>query len=131
MVRWWLILMMALLPLHGWAGAAMSSAPGHEAPGPVHAAAPAHGLTDADPGAADPDCLEHAPAAHHHGAGTQTSTGTGSCPTCPTCHACSPAALVAAITAAAAEGFGAPRPQRDHSRFASADRAPGFKPPIS
>jgi hypothetical protein len=131
MVRWLMILLMAVLPLHAWAGATLSvaRAPGH-APAAVHATSMPHGSSTADPGAVDADCLEHATATHHH-AVDQGGDDAGACPTCPACHACSPAALLSALPGAAAPGFGAPRPDGAPTRFASAEPAPGFKPPIS
>jgi len=131
MVRWLLILLMAVLPLHGWAGATLSVARalGHDAPAAVHATL-SHAQAVAEAGRVDPDCLEHG-AAPHHGGAAQGGDDTGACPTCPACHACSPAALVSAMIEAASPAFGTPRPDGASSRFASAEPAPGFKPPIS
>lgn len=127
-----MILLMAVLPLHAWAGATLSVARalGHGAAAPVHATAMPHGPAAATPGAHEADCLEHGTATHHHVVAPDGDDA-GACPTCPACHACSPAALVSAWPGTVAPGFGAPRPDGAPTRFASAEPGPGFKPPIS
>lgn len=130
MLRWLLILAMALLPWHGWAGAGPAAAP---APlqqqavqaSAVFAAALHH---EAHPGQASADCLDDVDAAadHHAAAGAN-----GGCPGCAMCHSCSPVALPG--MAGVPDANAAPRlqPVTSVSRFASADRDSGLKPPIS
>lgn len=130
MLRWLLILAMALLPWHGWAGAGLAAAP---APleqqalpaGAVFAAASHH---EAQAGHAEADCLEEVDAAsdHHAAAGAD-----GGCPGCSMCHSCSPAGLPALIGVTQADSAAPLRPAGPASRFASAERLPGLKPPIS
>lgn len=75
------------------------------------------------------DCAGHddAPAAAEHHA----AAGDGGCPGCSMCHSCSPVGLPA--LAGVPQPDAAP-PQRHASAvtpFASAERLPGLKPPIS
>ena len=149
--------MIALLLLRGWAGDAMASemalAPlQHPHPHPASQPQPqpfapetiavhAHGasvnarldlsfFTPAAPGAlqATPDCAGHAANGAPDGAAPAAH---GSCPSCDACQACHSAALIPACVSAS-PAFG-PRiqPPAPTARFASADAAPGQKPPIS
>lgn len=144
MLRWLLIVTMALLPWHGWAGAslvpALSAAPtailGSVDCGPV--AAIEHHADPANPSA---DCAEHAArhssddgpqhaadAGNHHAA---AGGADGGCPGCSMCHSCSPVGLPAMAGIPPADAASAQRPAAGESRFASAEGAAGLKPPIS
>jgi len=132
MLRWLLILAMALLPWHGWAGASLAAAPaaaGHEAAQAVAVVAmDSVGHHDAHHGEASADCLEAAgePAGHH-----AADAAGGGCPGCSMCHSCSPVGLPAMADVPPADAAPAQRPAASASRFASADGAAGLKPPIS
>lgn len=129
MLRWLLVLAMALLPWHGWAGASMPAA----SPAQVHHAAHAAAelpvvVQEAGHGHADADCLGHADAAADHHAAVSLDDG---CPGCSMCHSCSPVALPGMPGMPQADATAAPQPATSVSRFASADRDAGLKPPIS
>jgi len=135
-----LALMIALLPLRGWVGDAMAmqmmdsalQAPGfatnsiahradvkrHEAGFDAHHAAATHA-----------DCPGHASLAdapmdkQHHADGAD-------CSTCSVCQICHTVALTPVTLHIAATLLPAGQPQASSHHFASAERAPGFKPPI-
>lgn len=131
------LLMIALLPLRGWVGDAMALQmvlPGGLAHTAVHASAPgsdaqAHGGAAADQHrhlattAPRGDCTDHA-----LGGTTEPDSHCKTCTVCQTCHT-----VAITVPATGTEGTEPPAalPVLADSRFASADRAPGFKPPIS
>ena len=81
-------------------------------------------------GAMHDDCPGHVKPA----AGTTEIAASGEaspCPTCASCQVCSSVALAFASVMSISASFGEARPAPAKARFASADRAPGFKPPIS
>lgn len=130
MLRWLLILTMALLPWHGWAGASLAAAPApleqHAVQtGAVLAAASHH---EVEPGHANADYLDeiNSAADHHAAAGAD-----GGCPGWSMCHSCSPAGLPAVLGVTQADSAAPLRPAGPASRFASAERLRGLKPPIS
>lgn len=132
MLRWLLILTMTLLPWHGSAGASLSRAAqpgGHEivfaGAAHEHAAAADHGTREAQ---ASADCSHDAqPPSGHHG----TTAGHEGCAGCSMGHSCSPLGLPAMAALAPAGSVTPQRPVAAVSRFASADRVAGLKPPIS
>ncbi len=128
MLRWLVVLAMALLPWHGWAGAGVAAAPQAGDQHALHAAAAASGDASHHHGQSDADCLGDAGTAADHHAATGTD---GGCPGCSMCHSCSPVALPG--MAGVPDGDAAPRlqPATSVSHFASAERLPGLKPPIS
>lgn len=123
-----LALMIALLPLRSWAGDAMA----------VEVAAQALGGPAPAGQAAMDDCHpQHGQAAGHamgHDAapadtqGEHTSTD---CDTCSACQICHSVALTAVLPQALAPVLPAIAPQSSQTRYASAEPAPGLKPPIS
>lgn len=128
MLRWLLIVTMALLPWHGWAGASLAApVPQPAVPASaVLASAADHGTHY--PGQPSADCLDdETVAADHHAAGAAD----GGCPGCSMCHSCSPVGLPAMAGIPPADAASAQRPATGESRFASADGAAGLKPPIS
>lgn len=140
MLRWFLLLTIALLPLHGWVAAAAVDGPlAHELGGGTamvaHAQASPHTHPSGTGEAAGPghdDCMGHSavsPSSGEDAAGMDS--GTFSCPSCSHCQACSAVALVSSSTLLTPASFDRPRPAAAVADFASADRAPGFKPPIS
>jgi hypothetical protein len=140
MLRWFLLLTIALLPLRGWVGAAMSEGPlAHELGAGATVVAQAHAGPHTHPSstgeAAGPDhddCMGHSavsPSSSEDAAGMDS--GTFSCPSCSHCQACSAVALVSSSTLLTPASFDRLRPAAAVADFASADRAPGFKPPIS
>lgn len=124
MSRWLLLVMIVLLPLRGWAGDAMA------------AEMSARQVQNAAVAVASQGQAPHHEAAHDDCAGHALDPQAGpaaqdaDCPTCAMCQACSALALVsfAADTGAAAPGQ--QHPSGAFARFASADEARGFKPPI-
>ena len=113
---WLLILMIALLPLRGWAaGALAGEMMMHRVA--VVAASPDH------------DCTGHAqrPAEISDSAHPDAPSSSA----CASCQVFSSAALAFVSAVPGLTFFQPPRPLQAEARFASADRAPGFKPPIS
>ncbi|MHB1122247.1 MAG: hypothetical protein ACYC0T_05930 [Ramlibacter sp.] len=130
MLRWLLILTMALLPWHGWAGASLAGAPAEVGQEALRGVAVVAVMADhgAHHGQASTDCLDEAEAAaDHHPAGGAD----GGCPGCSMCHSCSPVGLPAMAGVPPADAAPAQRPAAGETRFASADGAAGLKPPIS
>lgn len=130
MLRWLLILATALLPWHGWAGAGLAAAPAPLERQAVQASAVFADASHhaAHPGHASADCLDDVDAAanHHVAAGID-----GGCPGCSMCHSCSPVGLPAMTAMPQPDPVPPQRPASAVSRFASAERLPGLKPPIS
>ncbi|MEQ1657719.1 MAG: hypothetical protein ABL896_02980 [Hylemonella sp.] len=119
-----LALMIALLPLRGWVGdvmamnmttAALLPAEAPDAPTRHHEpAAQTHGQANDCPG--------------HTGAGASASAD---CSTCTACQICHSVALTPAVPQLVSSLLPTDRPQTTIRQYASAERAPGFKPPIS
>ncbi|NKE67465.1 hypothetical protein RAMLITH_16700 [Ramlibacter sp. RBP-2] len=128
MLRWLLILAMAVLPWHGWAGGGLAAVPAPLQQQAAQASTFATGSShEAHPGHASADCLDEVAAADHHAAaGTD-----GGCPGCSMCHSCSPVGLPAMTAVPPADSAPPQRLASAASRFASAERLPGLKPPIS
>lgn len=120
MHRWFLLVLIALLPLRGWVADGMAV----QMLGQRTAAAAAE-----QHHAPASDCAQHAGMQTAHG--EQQEATHDDCPTCASCQACSAAVMLLASTSAAPLMFGAQPPQPHTSHFASAERAPAFKPPIS
>lgn len=125
MRRWFVLLMIALLPLRGWVGEAMAGEMlgQHLA---VAAAAQAQ-LAQADPH----DCMGHQLAAADGGTQQDTQSASGDCPTCASCQVCSSVVLSVDTARVPAPVFGSTLVPRMGTPFASAEPAPAFKPPIS
>ncbi|MCZ4312935.1 hypothetical protein O4H66_05915 [Comamonadaceae bacterium G21597-S1] len=135
MRRFFFILMIALLPLRGWVGDAMAmqmALPG----GMAHASAPetATGATHAHAhhgaaadhqrhAAASGDCTDHADG--------DATVSDAHCQTCTVCQTCHTVAITVPLVGTEATEPMTAAPLTAQSRFASADRAPGLKPPIS
>ena len=136
-----LVLAIVLLPLRGWLGDAMMLAPvqsasamaGHamhamadDAVG-THTMHPMHATPsdDAHDRHAAHAAMEHAPA---HDA---TDSGHGAHTTCDTCQFCHSVAVTAWPEVPMPAAAPAHAPIADAMRFASAEAAQGFKPPIS
>lgn len=129
-----LALMIALLPLRGWVGDAMATAmatgtlepPVASTGSGAHHAPPA--MAAAGPEAQHSmhaDCPDHGPAA----AGTPQASADGDgCTACQICHSM---ALTPSQPQLACAAMPAAQPHAATPLFASAERAPGFKPPIS
>ena len=121
-------LMIVLLPLRGWVGDAMAMTPeAHAMPAshPGHMPAAHADLADCH-GQADMAHAEHGnPEAHDAHAATSDC---GSCSACQICHS---VALAPMLPVFAADVQPASAPQSATRELASAERAPGYKPPIS
>jgi hypothetical protein len=114
---WLLILMIALLPLRGWAGGALA--------GDVIS----HKLAASAVASPHHDCMGHAqPPA---GIRDPVHPDAPDASACASCQVFSSAALAFASAVPGLTFFQPPRPLAAEARFASADRTPGFKPPIS
>jgi hypothetical protein len=118
-------LMIALLPLRGWVGDAMAAQMASTALAHTGAAAH-HTMHDApaDPALALHDCAGHDD--RHEQAGTTQ----GDCSTCTACQICHSVALTPPLPHRTPASLTSGQPQASHPHFASAERAPGFKPPI-
>jgi hypothetical protein len=130
MRRWFLLIMIALLPIRGWVGDVMAADMVTQriaalAQVPVQVQQPADAA--ADPHA---DCHGKAAATSPAlpAAGDALATDCGNCTSCQVCHSVAMAATPGAGTLAPAP-HAAPPLRGTH--FASAEPARGFKPPIS
>jgi hypothetical protein len=128
MRRFFLIFMIALLPLRGWAGEVMAMDMLATHAGATEKVAPhAHGISaestfDAEMQA---DCHEAAVA---EPSDSTTSTHCGSCPLCQMCHT---VAAPAPFEALPTPWLPHAQPSTGPTRFASAPAAFALKPPIS
>jgi hypothetical protein len=128
--RWFLVLMMLVLPLRGLVGDAMA---GEMLAMHMAGAAAASQVTAQAAPAAHHECMDHAGSASMGGeapASEPVQAG-ADCPTCASCQACSAVALT--LPPAPALPVAAPRapPASSDTRFASTVPAQGLKPPIS
>lgn len=114
--------MIVLLPLRGWVGDAMAMEMEMMAPATAQAEPASDMHTDM---AMMDDCPGHAAA--HDGAQAKTVD----CNTCTVCQICHAVALTPSVPYLAPAPLPASRPPAVAPHFASAERAPGFKPPIS
>ena len=120
---WVLVLAIVLLPLRGWSGDAMMLAP-------VQSAAAGHAM-HATPSADAHDMhAAHAPmdAGATHDSTDSLHAAHTTCDTCQFCHSVAVTAWPEVPMPAAAPAHG---PIAGAMRFASAEAAQGFKPPIS
>jgi len=127
MYRSFLLLMIALLPLRGWIGDAMAAGMiAHQVQADQRAAI----VSQAQPLhlAGHEDCIGHGSDLRADPASGDDSSG---CPACVMCQACSAVALASFTEAGGALAIGQQLPTGIEPRFASADEARGFKPPIS
>lgn len=121
-------LMIALLPLRGWVGDAMAMTPASHA---MPASHPGH-TPEAHADLAD--CHGHADMAHAEHSNPDAhdahaaSSDCGSCSACQICHS---VAMTPMLPVFAADVLPASAPQSAIRELASAERAPGYKPPIS
>lgn len=127
MRRWFILLMIALLPVRGWVGDVMAADMLTQR---LHTLAPAQ-AAPTQPADAHADC--HGKAVAHNPAQPEASNAPdvadcGSCASCQVCHS-----LVLAAASGAAPVLPAPHaaPPVRGMHFASAEPARGFKPPIS
>jgi len=130
MLRWLLILAMALLPWHGWAGAGVAGE-ARTGSGPAIVASVHHdaGSTSnhgAGPDQANADC----PDGHAVPAAGSDAADHG-CPGCAMCHSCAPVGLPSLAGLPEAAEAAPQRPVAAATGFASADSFPHLKPPIS
>lgn len=125
MRRWFVLLLIALLPLRGWVGEAMAG----EMLGQHVAAAAATQAQQAQ--VPSHDCMGHQAAADLGGEQETAQSASGDCPTCASCQVCSSIVLATQAAPVPAAAFGNTLVPRMGTRFASAEPAPAFKPPIS
>jgi len=129
MVRWLVLLLIALLPLRGWVGDAMAGqmlvqqiAAAQAGGAPASHAAPHHHAA-----AMDHDCMNHGVAPE----AAPAAQSPQDCPTCASCQVCSAVALVFDATAPPLSHAPSATPSWAGHGYPSAERAPAFKPPIS
>ena len=134
-----IIVLMALLPLRGWAGDGMAI---RMAIGMTSSMAGHHGTAPDQLAALPPVVAEHADCVEHASMAAAQATVAGDiaarpassdhCSTCPTCQACFTVGLLVPTIELPAQS---PRTAFQHDRaaavFASADLAHSQKPPIS
>lgn len=135
-----LALLIALMPLRGWAGDAMAAQMAAVAvvqQGPVAEAGSAHAGASgaqvhdhavsetASAQTAAPDC------AGHGAAQASSSSDSSHCHTCVVCQACYSVALLLPVNAGDLSGISTAVPQSAAPSFTSAERALRLKPPIS
>ena len=137
-----LALMIALLPIRGWLGDAMAvEMVRHSLPAaslvaeasPAKAAADAHcheAMEAADSGM---DTMAHHAGAHDDGNNSDNNRGTDhqGCSTCTVCQVCHTVALGGMPLIDTVHSAPQAPPAAHAARFASAEPAPGLKPPIS
>ena len=114
--------MIVLLPLRGWVGDAMAGQMLQQ-----QLAGVASASAQVGPSVAHEDCMGHAAPADE----AATPASPADCPTCASCQVCSPVALAFDATMPRPLTLVAPVPASPLARFASAEPAPAFKPPIS
>lgn len=136
MHRWLLLLMIALLPVRAWVGDAMAAemlawqaGAVRQAVGGSHAMAMPAQPRSHDGGHRGHEFAQQAQAAGEDGGSAQAHGEFSSCASCVSCQACSSAAPAVAMETGQVPAFAFAA--LSDSRFASADRAPGLKPPIS
>ncbi len=130
MRRWFILLMIALLPLRGWIGEAMAGEmlAQRTAEAATHAAHMHEGhASQHEAHASAHDCMEK------HAAVADEPTGAthGDCPTCAACQVCSSVALGIDLPAAVAAPIAHAPPASRDIHFASAEPARAVEPPIS
>jgi hypothetical protein len=121
MRRFVLALLIVLLPLRGWVGDAMAMEMATQAqtePASAHESAVAGNAMHAD-------CAGHAALQESE---PQTQSHCESCSACQICHT---VAMTSSIATLAAVHVPLAQPQAGAPLFSSAERAAGFKPPIS
>jgi hypothetical protein len=138
MHKWILLLLIALLPLRGWAGDSMAGEMLAQQLVGSGGMASLHAIEVGAHRSQEPDqhgheCLEHAQSAAEAAVAHEpvVSDETASCSACVTCQACSSVAIALARHNAPAAAPVPARPAFTHARFASVQPAPGLKPPIS
>lgn len=123
-----LALMIALLPLRGWAGDLMAMDRATQSLSAGHAPAAPAVPPDCHQAHADGQGLHHVVLPDADQADGHAGADCGSCASCDICHS---VALTAVLPQAMAPALPALAPQSSQPRYASAEPAPGFKPPIS
>jgi hypothetical protein len=137
MHRFLLVLLIALLPMRGWAAEAMATDMALHAAAQNHPTASGNAGTATDTLAADASapCAGHeAPATRDHHlthAKAAGEAGHADCETCAGCQTCHSPALAPSINPSSRPPHAGPPPAGVPASFTSAAPAPGFKPPIS
>jgi len=138
-----IIVMMALAPLRAWAGDAMAIgmaaaqvaviAPATSEPALAAAATRGSGQVDTD-FSVHADCVGHDAievAAVQDSDASQDHAVPSHCPTCSFCQVCSSPGIATTGSMTGTVRFVHKVPLSGGTHFTSAERAPGFKPPIS
>ncbi len=125
-----LALMITLLPLRGWVGDVMAVERIGQAPTAAqHASAPQRDCHETPAHHGPADAASHEETAHATGQGSAHASG--DCAGCTVCQICHSVALAGVPSPAPAATLTMALPQTQVRLHASAERAPGFKPPIS
>lgn len=117
-----LLVLLLLLPARGWAGDVMA----------VRMAASVADMAMHQIGAsatASDECHEHH-GGHHANAASEAQAQADACTTCQVCQVCHAPMLTTALPGLP-PGLPAVLPQTAEQQHTSAERTPGFKPPIS
>ena len=121
-----LALMIALLPLRGWVGdvmaAQMTSTVLSQSATESH-----HGMDDATRHV----MAEASDCSGHQAGASEDASAQADCSTCTVCQICHSVALTPLLMSLPSAMLPGGQVQTSHVHFASAERAPGFKPPIS
>ena len=124
------LLMIVLLPLRGWAGDSMATQMAATAvaieSGATHAHETRATANFDHQNQAKPDCHE----ANSSAAGIETAVNQDHCGTCQACQACHTVALLPALIAVTAH-LSSPQMRATRTAFTSAAAALGQKPPIA
>ena len=132
MRRWFVLLLIALLPLRGWVGEAMAGEMlGQHVAAAASAQAQQAQAASPQAQAASHDCMGHQAAASLGGEEEAPQSASGDCPTCASCQVCSSVVLATQAAPLPPAAFGNTLVPRMGTPFASAEPAPAFKPPIS
>ena len=133
------VLMLTLLLLRGWTGDAMANDMAlaslqhpHQPQQSTIKTIATH--TDGKSAEANFDHESAMPAMHGcagHAADGTAPSADGHCPSCDVCQACHSVALTPAAVGAAPVFGSCTQPRAKAARFASAEAAPGHKPPLS
>jgi len=129
MRHWLLILMIALLPLRGWAGDAMALSM-WATPGSSQAMAPCHETAKPVAAVASEGGSHHTSAAESMAHGSDTGSGTQHA-TCNACDVCNGPAMTPALHSASTTPSVHAHITPASEHFASAEPQRGSKPPIA
>lgn len=130
MRRWFLLLLVLLLPLRGWVGEVMAGDMLQQRLALVAVAETVAPAARAS-GGSHADCLGHAAVAMPDSTSPEAPPAPADCATCASCQVCSSVALATVPRPLATSTFSQAPPDAPVFLHASAEPLPAFKPPIS